>query len=241
MASTISTTYTARTTTQRSTAADGRNEVTIAVVETQQMVASGLSSVLATFAPLTVVGCANTPEEAYELVRGTQPLVVILDARIDGGGEAAIRRIAQLSPISIVLVLGLNEPIVDIARVLTAGAGGYVTKHQPIEELVAAVFDVQAGRRVIAPEVLEPLLDHVAHGLPMDLSDRQRRVLHLLADGMRTTDIAAALGVSVGTLRNQLRVLLVRLGAHSQLEAVAVARRRGLLADTPSPRERVAP
>ncbi len=239
MTLTITATENAQTATRKRPANGPTTTVTVLVVETQQMVASGLSSVLATVERLSVVGCTHTADRAGHLIRETQPDVVILDTRIQGGSERAVRHIAQISPLSTVLVLGLDEPIVDIARVLAAGAGGYVTKHQPFEELVNAVFDVRAGRRVIAPEVLVPLLDHVAHGRPMELSDRQQRLVLLLADGIRTADIAAALGVSVGTLRNQLRGLLVRLGAHSQLEAVAIARRRGLLRNPPSSGERV--
>lgn len=238
MTSTIRATHNAHLTTIQYGADRPSINVTVVVVETQQMIARGLSSVLATFGRMTVVGCAHTAHEAAAIVLDTQPHVVILDARIEGGGDAAVRRFALLSPESTVLVLGLDEPIIDIARMLTAGAGGYVTKHQPIEDLVRAIFDVRAGRRVIAPDVLEPLLDHVANGAPMELSDRQHRVLQLLADGVRTVDIAAALGISVSTLRNQLRGLLVRLGAHSQLEAVAIGRRRGLLNDSASSRDR---
>lgn len=209
------------------------SEVTVLVVETQQMVGCGLTSLLATFDRLRVVGCAHTSNDAVNLVGEAQPQVVILDARIEGGAEAAVRRFTEVSSGSAVLVLGLDEPVLEIARALTAGASGYVTKHQPIEELVAAVFDVRAGRRVIAPEALDPLLDHVAHGSPMELSERQRHILQLLADGSRATDIAVNLGINVGTLRNQVRGLLIRLGAHSQLEAVAIARRCGLLTDAP--------
>lgn len=237
MTSTATITKSAQSTTTTRLSADARDETTVVVVDTQQMIASGLSSVLATFERLIVVGSANTPGDAYPLVGKTRPDVVILDARIDAGAEAAVRRFADVSPRSVVLVLGLDESVVDIARMLIAGAGGYVTKNQPIEELVAAVFDVHAGRRVIAPELLDPLLDHVAHGAPIQLSQRQQCILQLLAEGSRPTDIAAALSISVSTLRNQLRGLLVRLGAHSQLEAVAIARRRGLLPHVTTARE----
>ncbi len=203
---------------------------TVAVIGAQRMMASGLASVLGTFASIDAVGCSHTIDEGVRAVIESQPDVVVLDADI-AAVEQTVARLRATCPASAVIVLGHPEPIVDAARSLAAGAAGFVLKQQPIEELVDAIAQVREGRRVIAPSLLDPMLDHLARPATTRLPDRQLTILRLIAAGHDTRQIADRLGVTVSTLRNQIQSLFVRLGAHSKLEAVAIARRSGLLDD----------
>jgi two-component system response regulator DevR len=117
---------------------------------------------------------------------------------------------------------------------IEAGASGFLSKTRSIDEVTAAVRAAAAGESVISPEMLARLLPRfqrsTGHGVA-ELTDREREVLSLVAEGLSNAAIAERLIVSVHTVRNHIASMSSKLGAHSKLEALSIAVRQGLLPD----------
>ena len=123
-----------------------------------------------------------------------------------------------------------------LARAIEAGCAGFLTKQKATADLVEAVRLVAWGEAVIPPAMLARLLPRFRRGGPgpaPQLTARERGVLEHLASGATTAGMAASFGVSVNTVRNHVQAILTKLGAHSRLEAVAIAAREGLIQRRP--------
>jgi DNA-binding NarL/FixJ family response regulator len=121
-----------------------------------------------------------------------------------------------------------------LVAAIDAGAAGFVSKTRGLAEVTAAVRAAAAGEAVISPELLARLLPRLQrgqHSAGTDLTEREREVLGLLAEGLSNAAIADKLTVSVHTVRNHIANLSAKLGAHSKLEALSIAVRDGLLPD----------
>ncbi len=121
-----------------------------------------------------------------------------------------------------------------LVAAIEAGAAGFVSKTRSLQEVTSAVRAAAAGEAVISPEMLARLLPRLHRGgtaARSDLTEREREVLGLLADGLSNAAIASTLSVSVHTVRNHIANLSAKLGAHSKLEALSIAVRDGLLPD----------
>jgi DNA-binding NarL/FixJ family response regulator len=119
-----------------------------------------------------------------------------------------------------------------LVAAIEAGAAGFVSKSRSLDELTAAVRAAASGESVISPEMLARLLPRLQRNgrtRHNDLTEREREVLDLLADGLSNAAIAERLFVSVHTVRNHIANLSAKLGAHSKLEVLSIAVRDGLL------------
>lgn len=192
---------------------------------------------------LTLAGLASTVEEALEVVRDSVPDVVLMDVRLPGpDGIEGVRRIKDLQPQVRVLVLTGFADAEAMARAALAGASGFFPKERPVTEILQAIRTASDGGIVVEPSTLASVLarvqePHASSMAPpaLHLTEREREVLALLAQGMDPRAIARMLGISVNTSRGHLKSLMTKLGAHSQLEAVVEAMRLGLLeAESPA-------
>jgi DNA-binding NarL/FixJ family response regulator len=211
--------------------------IEVLVVDSHHIVAQGLALVVNSDATMRVVGTAGTVHEAVELSAASKPAVVLMDVGLpDGDPIAAISRIRAVSPDSkIVMVTGSTDDNA-LAIAVDAGCAGYVHKTACTEDLLDAVVTVAAGRAYFPPAALARLLferrsaPHGAH----TVSDREREVLQLLADGRTVADIAVGMGLSAHTVRNHIRRAMKHLGVHTRLDAVVAAARAGILSvETP--------
>ncbi len=185
---------------------------------------------------LTCVGVAHTLERARALVRTASPDVVLLDHRMpDGDGVAAIGELRSLRTDLKVVVLTASAAEHVLVQAIEAGASGFVSKTRSLDEVTSAVRAAASGEALISPEMLARLLPRLgrtgAAARPQELTEREREVLSLLADGLTNAAIAERLVVSVHTVRNHIANLSAKLGAHSKLEALSIAVREGLLPD----------
>jgi DNA-binding NarL/FixJ family response regulator len=184
---------------------------------------------------MTTVGVAGTLARAKALLATTAPDVVLLDHRLpDGEGVEAIPELHRIRPGVGVVVLTASAADNVLVAAIEAGAAGFVSKTRSLGEVTAAVRAAAAGESVISPEMLARLLPRLrrdGRGGGADLTEREREVLGLLADGLSNAAIAERLTVSVHTVRNHVANLSAKLGAHSKLEALAIAVREGLLPD----------
>lgn len=207
--------------------------ITILLVEDHDMVAEALLLALDRTEDLKVVGRSRSVRDALADAARLRPAVVVLDRRLpDGDGIAAITTLRDAAPGARVLVLtGEGTPAVA-AQVAEAGGSGLILKVGNLAELQHGVRLVAAGEVAFSKGLLDGALDRLA-GRTTDvgatLTPRERETLGLLGDGLGAADISERLGVAVNTARNHIQRVLEKLGARSQLEAVAVARREGLL------------
>ncbi len=209
----------------------------VVVVDDHQMLTEALTVALSAEADLRVVDrAAPTDADLAARVTRLRPDVVVID--VEPCGAAAADVVAGLAAAAgHVVVLTASRDAVRMAAVVRAGAVGWLSKSGPSAALPAAIRAVCAGEACFTPADLGAVLrvwaaDGPAHdgrdALLAPLSRQERRVLGGLVDGATSADLAAALGVSVGTVRAHTHNLFGKLGVHSRLEAVRVARAAGL-------------
>lgn len=210
--------------------------VRVLIVDDHEVLAASLAQALEAEPDLHVVGLAGTIERAALLIPSEAPDVLLLDHRLpDGDGVAAIPRLRALRPSMAVVVLTASAAEHVLVAAIEAGVAGFVSKSRGLGELTSAVRAAAAGEAVISPEMLSRLLPRFHRGrsgaAQAALTERERDVLALVAEGLTNAAIAERLTVSVHTVRNHVANLSAKLGASSKLEALAIAVREGLLPD----------
>jgi DNA-binding NarL/FixJ family response regulator len=196
---------------------------------------------------LTVVGEAGTGREAVELARRTRADVVLMDIRMpDLDGLAATRLITDDEDLAGVHVLILTTFEIDeyVYRALRAGASGFLGKSAEPGELLDAIRVVNRGDALLSPAALRSLIarflaspehgDRLAPGRLSGLTDREREILALVAEGLSNDDIAQRLVVSPQTVKTHVNRTMAKLGAHDRAQLVVVAYQTGLIRP-PSP------
>lgn len=205
--------------------------ITVVLVKDHDMVADAIELAFHPISDIAIVARARAGTEALTQIRHHQPDVVVLDRRLpDGDGIALIATIREHAPDSAVLILTGEASPAIAARAVAAGGGGLVVKSARLDDLIHAVRRVAAGEAVFGTELLGAAFDRLAgqSGMPT-LTPREQETLALLATGATTDQIAERLRLARNTVRNHVQRILVKLGVHSKLEAVAVARREGLI------------
>jgi two-component system response regulator DevR len=208
--------------------------IRVLLIDDHKMFVEPMARVLASQDDLEVVGCEYTVAAGVAAVEATRPDIAIVDYLLpDGDGVRATVDILTVSPTTQVLMLtGLLDEKLLISAI-DAGCSGFLTKDAASTELVGAVRQLAGGEAYVPSHLLRSLLTRLSatdRELGDDLTKREREVLVLIASGMSTAAIAAQLFVSVNTVRNHVQRTLLKLDAHSKLEAVAIAVREGLIA-----------
>jgi two-component system, NarL family, response regulator DevR len=209
--------------------------IRVLIVDDHEVLAASLAMVLDAEDDIRTAGVATTLEQARTLLESTLPDVILLDHRMpDGDGVAAIPELRALRPTIGVVVLTASAADHVLMSAIENGASGFLSKTRSLDEVTAAVRAAAAGESVISPELLARLLPRFGRGKVAsadELTDREREVLALVAQGLPNAAIAARLVVSVHTVRNHIASLSAKLGAHSKLEALSIAVRQGMLPD----------
>ncbi|MEA2157946.1 MAG: hypothetical protein QOD66_326 [Solirubrobacteraceae bacterium] len=209
----------------------------VVIADDQPMMRAGFKTVLEATGDIEVVAEAGNGEEAVRAAEEHSPDVVLMDIRMPGvDGIEATRRLPR-QRVLILTTFGLDQYIIEALR---AGASGFLLKDAPIHELVAAVRAVAAGDAVLSAAVTRQLLDQVARRLPAAVSqrpeeldlltDREREVLRMLANGLSNTEIANALYLSEATVKSHVSRLLGKLGLRNRVQAVIYAYETRLIA-----------
>ena len=209
--------------------------IRVLIVDDHEVLASSLAKTLDTEPDLLSVGVAGSLEKAVALIRTTAPDVLLLDHRLpDGDGVAAIGRLRELRPSMAIIVLTANAAEHLMVAAIEAGVSGFLSKTRSLGEVTSAVRAAAVGEAVISPEMLARLLPRLGGNGRVGaaaLTEREREILGLIAQGLTNAAIAEQLVVSVNTVRNHVANLLGKLGARSKLEALSIAIREGLLPD----------
>ena len=200
--------------------------IRLLIADDHYIVRMGLKTVLQLDPGLRVVAEASTAEEAVEAALAARPDVTLLDLRMPGGGLEALRRLREQWPGARVLVLTTSEMEEDAHRALAGGAGGYLLKSVPPEELAAAIRAVHGGGRWVPDAIARKLAERASNP---DLSPREIEVLRLVIKGLSNQDIAAALRISHSTAKVHVALILEKLNVATRAEASSEALRRGLV------------
>jgi DNA-binding NarL/FixJ family response regulator len=212
--------------------------IRVLIVDDHTLVRDGIRAVLAGAADVEVVGEAADGHAALEQTRLTQPDVVLLDIAMPGlGGLETVPRLRHDAPDARILMLTQYEQPEYVRRFLKLGVSGYVLKKAAGAELIAAIRAVYRGGLVVDPAVARDVLRESPRGEtapaedPYDaLTDRERQVLKLVAEGRSNKDVAAALDISVKTAMTHREHMMKKLGLHNRTDLTRFAIRRGVIA-----------
>ncbi len=199
--------------------------IRILLAEDQAMVLGALGALIQIEPDLEVVGKAGTGHEALAQALELRPDVVVTDIEMPGlsGLELAAELRKRGSTARVIILTTFARPGY-LRRALDAGASGYLLKDAPSERLADAIRRVHAGGRAVDPELAAE-----AWSEPDPLTDRERQVLRLAAEGRSGAEIAGELDLSEGTVRNYLSEAISKMGAKNRVEAARMARAKGWL------------
>ncbi|MDO3678580.1 response regulator transcription factor [Paenibacillus ehimensis] len=195
--------------------------IRIVIAEDQRLLLGALASLLDLEEDMTVVGRASHGEDAVKLVRLHKPDICIMD--IEMPGKSGLEAAEELKGLGCkVIILTTFARYGYFERALKAGVHGYLLKDSPSEELADSIRSVMAGRRIYASELVDE-----ADGEENPLTEREQEVLHLIADGKNTKEIASQLYITTGTVRNYISVILDKLGVSNRIEAIMRFKEKG--------------
>ena len=209
--------------------------VRILLADDHTLVRAGVRRILDAEPGLTVVGEVADGRAALEFVRANPVDVLVLDLTMPGtDGFEVLRQVKATLPGMKVLVLTMHADAEYVARAVQDGADGYLLKDSAVQDLVAAIEAVQAGRAYYSPpvqrELSELLRAHSAPPRPMDtLTEREREVLRLVVKGLSTKEIATQLDISTRTVETHRANLMRKLNLKSVALLTQFAIREGLV------------
>lgn len=213
--------------------------IRVALADDQRLLRAGLRIIIETAPDLVMVGEAEDGFEATELAAAEQPDVLLMDIRMPRrDGVAAAEAVRRASPRTRVLLLTTFDTPELVVEGLRAGASGYLLKAASAEELLAAIRAVARGQVLVQAQSVAQLLAGIqlpVTGAPntttddeSGLTERERDVLRLIAEGRTNAEIAGALFVGEATVKTHVHHILSKLGARDRAQAIALARQRGL-------------
>ncbi len=205
------------------------------LVDDHPFVRLGQRTALEREADFTVVGEAGSIAEALTRIPELRPDLLVLDLNLaDGNGWTLLERLREAAALPPTLVLSVCDEVLYAERLLRAGARGYLMKQEPIERIVAALREIDAGHLVASPVVTsrllraglgqEPAAEPAAPGQP--LGDQELRIFDLLAEGRRNREIAAHLQLSEKTVSTVKTRIMKKLGATSTAQLFQLAQER---------------
>ena len=200
------------------------------VVDDHSVLAEGLSVLLDDAEDLELVGRVESGEEAIEAVAELDPTVVLMDVRLPGiDGVSSVKRIHERSPgVKFVMFSGYGDKRL-LSDAIAAGARGYVMKGSPPDDLLRAIRTVADGKAFVDPSLSPTLLMTDGAATEQPLSEREREILQLLAEGCHTDEVARRIGLSVETVKSDTRRVIVKLQADTRTHAVAIALRQAII------------
>ena len=219
--------------------------IRVLVADDQSMVRAGFRLLLSGEPDIEVVAEAGNGLEAVDKAARFEPTVVLMDIRMpELDGLEATRRILAADPSARILILTTFDLDEYVYEALRAGASGFLLQDVQPAQLVDAVRVVARGEALLAPAVTRRLLDRFAHALPgprepppelTELTDREREVLALLANGLSNAELAERLVLSETTIKTHVSSILRKLGCRDRVQAVILAYELGLVRPGGSP------
>ncbi|MEV5378959.1 response regulator transcription factor [Streptomyces nondiastaticus] len=216
--------------------------IRVLLADDETMIRHGVRLILRHADGIEVVAEAPDGRQAVEMAAAHRPDVVLLDIRMPvHDGLAAIAPLLALDPAPRVVMLTTFGDDDNVVRALREGAAGFLLKDEGPQELISAVRAAAAGDAVLSPGVTGAVISRMltaggpqgAGGMPGDeriarLTGREREVLAMLGEGLSNQDIAARLGIGIGTVKTHVGAILDKTGSTSRVQAALLAHRTGL-------------
>ena len=211
--------------------------ISILLADDHHIVRQGLRALLEAEPEFAVVGEAANGLEAVQMVERLQPDILLVDVMMPGlSGLEAARQVRERFPKTEVVVLSMHSSEAYVLQALRNGAMGYVLKDSDATALVKAVTEVHAGRRYLSPPLSDVIIDAYVNrsrettlDIYETLTNREREVLHMAAEGLTNADIGTRLGISPRTVEIHRTNMMRKLGLHSEHELIRFALRRGII------------
>lgn len=211
--------------------------VTVLLADDHPIVRQGLRHLLETQPEFKIVGEASDGLEASQMAERYRPDVLVVDMMMPGlNGLEVTRQVRQRSPATRIIILSMHNNDAYVLQALKGGAVGYVLKDSGPAEVVQAVMQVMEGRRYLSASLSENLIEMLVKqtgNLPKDpyeeLTNREREVFQLTAEGRSSSEIAERLCISPRTVEVHRANLMDKLKLHSQMDVLRYAIRRGLV------------
>jgi len=213
------------------------DQLRVLIVDDHPVFRDGLRATLSVAPEMTLVGEAGTGKEALDMAIRLRPELVVMDIQMpDMNGIEATRRIVDASPDSNVLIVTMFEDDASVFAAMRAGAKGYVLKGVRSAELLRAMRAVGSGEAVFSPVIATRLTEYFGairsavapQQLFPELSEREREILELIAQGYRNAEIAQRLSLSPKTVRNHITNIFDKLQLADRAQAIVRARDAGL-------------
>ena len=216
--------------------AQGMERLTVIIADDHQLFRDGMRALIDTQPDMECVGEASSGEEAVRLAAELQPDVALMDVRMPGmSGVEATRQIVAESPQMRVLVVTMFEDDALVFAAMRAGARGYLLKGARHEDMARAIRAVGAGEAIFSPTIAARMVSYFAAVQPSqavrsfpELSEREREILALLAQGCKNADIADRLVISPKTVRNYVSNIISKMQVADRAHAILRARDAGL-------------
>lgn len=204
--------------------------IRLVIVDDHPIVRGGLRGTFADAEDIVVVGEAGDGAEGIERAKSLAADVVLMDLRMPGmDGVAATTALRERVPSARVLILTTFDSESDVLPAIEAGATGYLLKDALPEELMRAVRAAARGESVLAPSVTQHLMGQVRRPGASTLTDREKEVLQLVANGSSNREAATALFIGEASIKTHLQHIYGKLGVRDRASAVAEGYRRRLL------------
>ncbi len=210
--------------------------IRVLLADDHSILREGVRALLAPHADVEVVGEASDGKQAIEQVEKLDPDVVVMDIAMPGlGGIEATIELKKLGKRAKVLILSQYEDREYVRRLLKVGVSGYILKKSAGSELVNAIRAVHRGGLVLDPEVARVAMEESSSTAPggsdpyETLTDREKQVLKLVAEGGSNKEVAETLGISVKTAMSHREKVMEKLGVHNRTELVRFAIKRGVI------------
>jgi len=212
-------------------------KIRILLADNHAMFREGLRAILDKQSDMMVVGEAEDGVEATKKASELAPDIILMDINMPvRGGVEATRLIVAQNPQVGIIILTMYEENEHVLEAIKAGARGYILKSARATELIETIRTVYRGGAVLDPAVTNTLLEQLRHLAndsqeenPIDLSKREAKILHLVAQGRSNREIADLLSLSEQTIKNRLSVIYLKLKVNNRTEAVTCAIRQGLV------------
>jgi DNA-binding NarL/FixJ family response regulator len=211
-------------------------KIRVLIVDDHAILREGVRALLGLHADIEVVGEANDGQLALERVEKLDPDVVLMDIAMPGlGGIETALELRKRGKRARILILSQYEDREYVRRLLKAGVAGYVLKKSAGAELANAIRAVSRGGLVLDPEVARTAMEEANPAVPgatdpyETLTDREKQVLKLVAEGRSNKEVAEVLGISVKTAMSHREHVMEKLGVHNRTELMRFAIKRGVI------------
>jgi NarL family two-component system response regulator LiaR len=212
------------------------NPIRVLIVDDHPMIRHGLRSLLSVYPDIQVIGEADNGARALLAAENFSPEVILLDIQLPGpNGVELAQQLYQKAPETKIIILSAFDNDEYLLGALTAGAYAYLLKNSSSETVVETIRQVQQGKRLLSPSLVDPVLRQFqtlarAHvRMETELSEDELQAMRLVANGATNEEIAKEMFWSDRTTQRKVEEIVAKLGARNRTQAVAEAIRKGLI------------